>query len=429
MRRVLGDSLVVSLLLSLGCSTSSGGSTPGNGAAGNASGSGATNNGGAGYHPSTATGGSNQPTTNGTAPPNTDAGCAGDVAQAQLTQVNILFLLDKSGSMGYQNNATAGTWDNCAERWNPVVDTLNQFFTQPDSGRIYASLSFLPADGDNTTICNPTSYSSGSTASLKVPLTLLNATGRLKFQAFLCDCANGTAPSSNTCIVPAGGTPTRPALQGTMDYASTIAGKYPGSITVIVLITDGDPSFYCAGSAPGGVCNSCDDLTNGCSTSGTNCTDQQTEIDKITAIIQAFSGTSGSNPNSVYIVGVGADLSSSSAFEDWSNASGNQGIDLRNLSGSDAATKLMNSLQAIRKTSLKCNFSVPVPNGGSQVDASKTFVYYSSTATGKGQYINQTSDGTANTCKTTEYDFYTASGRSLRISWPGRQRCDFSGSC
>ena len=32
-------------------------------------------------------------------------------------------------------------------------------------------------------------------------------------------------------------------------------------------------------------------------------------------------------------------------------------------------------------------------------------------------------------CEQREAEDYTASGRSLRISWPGRQRCDFSGSC
>ena len=407
MRYVTCVSLVLPFIVSLGCSTSSGSSAPdsagANGGGGNSSSNGG-NGGGAGYHIGTSTGGASQPGTNGTTPPNLDAGCAGDVAQAQLTQVNILFLLDKSGSMGYQNSATAGTWDNCADRWNPVVDTLNNFFVQPDSGRIYASLSFLPADGGNTAICDPKSYSAGS-ASLKVPLTLLDATGRKKFQDRLCDCANGTTPPSTTCIVPQGGTPTRPALQGTIEYSATVAKNNPGSKTVIVLITDGMPSFYCGGSAPSGQCNSCDDLTNGCYASGTGCIDQPTEIAKLTAIIDGASGASSSSPKSIYVVGVGTDLNYGTTFEDWSGASGNAGIDLRNLTGTAAADALMTSLQSIRSSSIQCDFDVPVPKSGANVDPTKTYVYYTD-GSGKGQYLNQTSDGKVGTCMTTENDFY-----------------------
>ena len=418
MRHVLNGSLTLSFVLSLGCSTTGGGSAPdpgsstGNGGVGNTGASG--NNAGSGfvYH----TGGlGQQQNTNGTAPPPDGGGCAGDVAQAQLTQVNILILLDKSGSMGIQNDPTAGSWDNCADRWNPVVDTLNQFFGQADSSRLYASLSFLPSDGNPTakdssgnptiagTICDPKSYTGA--AGLKVALTELNDAGRKKFQDRLCDCASGVTAAS-TCIVPAGGTPTRPALQGTIEYAATVATNNPGSKTVIVLITDGMPSFYCGGSAPGGVCNSCDDVTNGCFANGTGCMDQPSEIDKITAVIQDESGTVGNNPKSIHIVGVGTDLNYSTAFDDWSNASGNDGIDLRNLTGSNAAGALLTSLQAIRSSSIQCSFKIPVPKDGSSIDPKATYVYYSSSATASGQYLIPTSDGTVNTCKTSENDFY-----------------------
>ncbi len=116
-------------------------------------------------------------------------------------------------------------------------------------------------------MCNPTNYM--SSAGLKVPLTELNANGRQQFQSMLCDCSSTSPAPSATCIIPAGGTPTRPALQGTISYQASIAQKYPGSKTVIVLITDGDPVF--GWLDPTGTYRtfySCDDLTDGCETAG-----------------------------------------------------------------------------------------------------------------------------------------------------------------
>lgn len=340
--------------------------------------------------------------------------CAGAVVTpAQLGQVNISFLLDKSASMGYQSSAS-GYWDNCAERWNPVVDTLNSFFAQANSSRLYASLTFVPADGNavNTnssgdptisgTICDPNSYS--SSAGLKVPLTLLDAAGRQMFEDLLCDCAYGTTPPKTTCIVPAGGTPTRAALVGTLDYAATVAKDNPASKTVIVMITDGEPSFYCGGKATGDVCNSCDDLTNGCYTNGTGCTDQVTEIDKITAVIQGASGVGGTNPKSIFVVGVGTDLNNSTAFDDWSTASGNQGIDLRNMTGASAASALLQSIESIRSASFSCAFDLPMPNNGT-VNPLATNVYYID-GSGSGAYLTRTSDGTSNTCAANTKSWY-----------------------
>jgi hypothetical protein len=232
---------------------------------------GSTSSGGA-----TAMGGTSLGTTS-TSSPDVDASCDSDANPVHLTQVNFLFLLDKSGSMGFQNGGSAGSWDNCATRWNPVVDALNSFFAEANSSRTYASLTTFPANGINTTMCDPASYSTGS-AAVRVPLALLDDTGRQNFQTRLCDCANGVSPPSS-CINPAGGTPTRPALQGTINYAADIDQTYPNSKTVIVLITDGQPSFGCQTSAGSyQACNSCDDLANGCLADASQCLSQYTEI-------------------------------------------------------------------------------------------------------------------------------------------------------
>jgi hypothetical protein len=391
MKRAVSGSLVIPLCFSMGCSTSGGGTAGDPG--GYSSGNGGSGNGG-GYIPSAGAGGLYNPNGGGSA--NTtgtekkDAGCAAADNPAQLTQVNILVLLDKSGSMGYQA-ATSDTsgWDNCADRWNPVVSTLNAFFSQPVSARLYASLSFLPSDGDNTTICKPVSYTTA--AGLKVKLTLLDAAGQAKFNSLLCECDSANPPPSGSkCIVPQGGTPTLPALQGTITYMGSLAQTYPDSKSAIVLITDGEPSFYCAGGNGNNTCNDCSDLTNGCTTDPTQCVSPDTEVEMITSVIQ------NAPKQSIHVVGVGPALTDTT-FNAWADASGNGGVDLRSLDGPAAALKLMDTLQSIRTSSIKCDFDVPLPPNNETIETTKTYVYYTP-GSGNGYYLQQTSDGTSATC-------------------------------
>ncbi len=344
---------------------------------------------------SSATGGTTA--TGGTAS-GANSACAELVASAQSTQTNVLILLDKSGSMGYQS----GAWDNCATRWNPVVDTLNAFFGQAKSDGLYASLSFLPADGDTASACNLNSYT--KSIALKIPLTRLDVTGQKTFTSRLCDCGSTLSPSSNSCIIPAGGTPTRPALQGTMNYARTVQEQYRGSKTVILFLTDGVPGFGSQNST-GAIqnCYSCDDLTNGCLTSSASCETQNDEIGAITSLIQSYA--SGPVPNSIYIAGVGTDLKDTTVFPDWPNASGNAAIDLRNLDGTTAATNLMKALESIRASSISCEFNVPVPPSGTSMDPGKTNVNYVP-GSGSASILTRTSDGTALTCTSSATDWY-----------------------
>ncbi len=379
----------VAALLVVGCPGKTETETGGTLSSGGALGSGGTASNGA----TTGVGGtaSNGGTTGvggTTSSSNIDASC-GVGNLVQLTQVNILVLLDKAASMGYQNSATADTWDHCADRWNPVVTTLNAFFGQANSSRLYASLSSLPADGDNTTLCNPNSYS--GSAALKVALTPLDDAGRKQFQDRLCSCASGAVPPSSTCIVPAGGTPTRPAIQGTIDYMGTVAKNYADTKSIIVFITDGEPSFACQNNAGATqICNSCEDLTNGCLEDTSKCLDHDIEIQRTSAVIQSAPS------KSIYVVGVGTNLSDST-LNAWATASGNDPVDLRALDGPAVALALMNSLQTIRSASIKCDFDAPLPPNGDTIDPTRTFVHYTP-GSGNGYYLPQTADGTAATC-------------------------------
>jgi hypothetical protein len=329
-----------------------------------------------------------------TSAPNVDTGCVtAEYTFQQLPQVNILFLLDKTGGIGYQNSDTAGALDNCADQWNPVVSALNVVFAQPISSRIYSSLAFLTAERDNTSACDPSNY--GDSPGLKVPLTQLDDAGRKQFQDRLCDCASGAAPSNSTCIFPSGGTPTRPAIQGTIDYASNVAQNYPGRRTRIVFITDGEPGFACQNSAGAKqICNSCDDLKNGCLDDASKCLDYDTEVQRISTVIQSAPA------RSISVVAMGTNLSETT-LNAWATASGNDLVDLRALDGPAASLMLMNAMVLDHGgSSIKCDFDVPASPNGEAIDPKMTFVYYAPSS-GSGYYLRQTPDGTSATCSTT----------------------------
>ncbi|HXU69432.1 MAG TPA: vWA domain-containing protein [Polyangia bacterium] len=142
-----------------------------------------------------------------------DLGCASSSTKAGLVPVNLIMLLDASGSMGDGVNGDP------ALKWMPVTDGLRAFFADPGSLGMSASLSLFPAAND---ICNPSVYYFA-----EVPLTALPETSMFS-----------TAMSAAT---PMGNTPTLPAVQGAIDYAKDVASMTAGARTAIVLVTDGDP--------------------------------------------------------------------------------------------------------------------------------------------------------------------------------------------
>ncbi len=161
--------------------------------------------------------------------------CEAQTEPARLTPVNIVFIIDKSGSMGDQDIDGDGfydgdqEWQNTPYRWDPVKDALIAFFNEPGEDGLQASLEFFPngsqPTGPDTGVCRIGEYQNPA-----APMTALDDdAGRQRLISRL----------ENT--VPNGGTPTLPALQGAILYAQQTMTEIPGSKSVVVLVTDGEP--------------------------------------------------------------------------------------------------------------------------------------------------------------------------------------------
>lgn len=142
-----------------------------------------------------------------------DPSCAEVTQQAKLNRVDLVVLLDRSGSMGDGINGDA------TKKWNPVTSALETFFADPKSKGLRASLEFFPADND---LCNSSTYYFPATGMTPLPSG-----------------AFGTAIAATS---PKGETPTLPAIVGTIDYAVDQQALTTSDRTAIVLVTDGEPA-------------------------------------------------------------------------------------------------------------------------------------------------------------------------------------------
>ncbi|MRG96998.1 vWA domain-containing protein [Polyangium spumosum] len=134
--------------------------------------------------------------------------CATTNAEARRIPLDIIFLIDQSGSMS-------------GGKWNGTKSALNTFFNDPASIGIGAGMVYFPTQEPYD--CNPTHY-----ALLDVPI------GLLPQNAFS---LTNSMPFDATGI----GTPTWGALKGVLSAATAHQEANPTHKVVVVLATDGEP--------------------------------------------------------------------------------------------------------------------------------------------------------------------------------------------
>lgn len=246
--------------------------------------------------------------------------CAVDTQKAQLSPVNIVFVYDKSGSMGNTDDGF-----DPAARWNPMQAGMAAFFSDPSSSSISAALSFFPVNGDLTTACNGP-YDNPQAANPRgVPLTPLDSEeGRNSFVSLL----------ANT--KPQGGTPTLPALRGGVQLARKIAADHPGAKTVVVLVTDGEPGFFVDGQ-----------VVEGCA---------DNDVAHVAQV--AADALAGSPSIPTYVVGIGPSLDS---IQTIAEAGGTSHATIMSDADPVATSATFHeTLAAIRTETFSCDF--PMPN-------------------------------------------------------------------
>jgi uncharacterized protein YegL len=146
----------------------------------------------------------------------TDAACTSTSAAAHHIPLDIVFLLDQSGSMQE------------GEKWTTVSTVLPQFFNDPAQDGIGAGMLFFPYSPWD---CDLSDYENLTVPLADLPANAFNLTNAI--------------PATALGV----GTPTYPALQGALMQATAYQDANPTHKVIVVLTTDGDPNG-CDGFIP-----------------------------------------------------------------------------------------------------------------------------------------------------------------------------------
>jgi Mg-chelatase subunit ChlD len=270
--------------------------------------------------------------------------CAEQAVGAHTTQVNLVFVYDKSGSMGDDTKTEDPDyprWQNMDLRWTPAKEALIAFFEDPGAPELYASIKFFPARGGYDATCSLESYQGKYEAD--VPLTPLSNPQPL------IDALNKTTPG--------GGTPTLPALMGAVEYATKLMTEtYPESKSIIILVTDGEPVVV---DETGAV------RQDHCPGNSTN------DIDSIAAIAASAYSRSEDLRIPTYVIGMGEAPEEARKIAE---AGGTELIFIAGDNGDDTRARLLEALQGIQDQNLPCEIVIPDPGLGETIDFDKVNV-------------------------------------------------------
>lgn len=340
MRRVSGLGSVVLALAGLGLTAACGDSLPEShvegGAASSSGGassqSGNGNSGGSIVLAGSTTGASSSGGSNGESGSNgVGGGCAASTAQAELSPVYLVFLLDESGSMGDGDNGDR------TKKWDPVTAALKAFFADEASAGITASLSVFPlnqnksmgaADSDFAPACNAAAY----VDPIVTPTALPND------KAFA-DAIQTLDPPNEY------GTPTYPGLSGTIQYAESVLAEEAGRKVAIVMVTDGQPF--------------------GCGNQGNNINNT------------AMAAAEVADRIPTYVIGVADESNSLDSLDAIAEGGGTDKAFIVEVDNPEQTrTELLDAINLIRGQAISCELPIPSPPAGKKLDPDKVDVQF-----------------------------------------------------
>lgn len=260
---------------------------------------------------------------------NTDGGsqvddsgaCVSTSATAERVQLDMVFLVDRSGSMS-------------GAKWIGTTSALSDFFNDPASAKIGAGIVYFPNYKADS--CIPGDYQA-----LDVPI------GELPDHAFA---LTNSMPANATGAT----TPTWGALKGTLMAATAYQDAHPTHKVIVVLATDGDP-------------NACGDAT----------------IEHIAKLAKSALSYNGVH---TYVIGVAG---STIANLDKIAAAG----------GTTAAYDVTNDIslfaakmEEIRGAALGCEFEIPTPPNGGEIDSDMVNFSYTPKSMGTPKVLLRADD-------------------------------------
>jgi hypothetical protein len=148
--------------------------------------------------------------------PSSAEACVGTEVAAEPLPVDLLAVLDGSGSM---DEATASG----VSKWYATKAAFQDFLQRAPQGMGFG-LSLFPATGDDSASCSSAHYRDAA-------LPIQDVTQMA-----------GSALAQLEAVKPHGQTPTAPALTAALDLASAYAIAHPERSVVVVLATDGLPT-------------------------------------------------------------------------------------------------------------------------------------------------------------------------------------------
>ncbi len=297
-----------------------------------------------------------------------NAECASSSMGTSLVGVVLAFTFDVSASMGSHFEP----YYSRALKWDPVVAATKAFFADTTSAGVSATLTFFPNDLANLVGAG----GGGAVGGGAVGGGALGGGALGGGGGGSCDAAGYEQPdvgltelpsdafgAAIDAVTPAGdddwrlGTPTGPALEGTIASIEEMRATEPNAKYVIVLVTDGEPAL---------------------------CSDQQDDINNVAGIVQAVAAETPT-----YVIGLGnpvTDEDPDPPTDGIDNlhaiaAAGGTGeaflIDTSNPAQTSADFRAV--IDSIRENSFSCELEIPTPPDGEVFDSTKVNVNYTNT--------------------------------------------------
>jgi hypothetical protein len=226
--------------------------------------------------------------------------CHAESRQGKGIPIDFYFVVDKSNSMA--NDA------GMKSRWTAMSNALSVFVRAPESAGLGAGVAFFPRSSTGTnTLCNANDYRTPDVAIGLLPGVAPQITSSLAGQAL--------GP----------GTPTTPALEGTLSYARAEKLSRVTRDVAVVLVTDGQPTQ--------------------CSSTPTNSA----------AVIRNYA--TGSPPVRTYVLGIGPSVANLNIL---AQAGGTAPARLIESGGEN---ELLDAFNAIRDNTITCDYQIPTKPG------------------------------------------------------------------